>query len=117
MEMEERGIVNLEIDTHDRQLAYDLTETSSFSAGQQKSIPGGATVTFKGMSVRKAFDVPNTIELVISFGKSAIAVGLAVKWLYDKIKGRATVIRIDRREIQIEEGKIKRIIEEKIQIQ
>ena len=107
-----------EIDTHDFFLARDLMETSSPSplVGQKRTLPGGATVTFEGIIERRALDFPSTIQLVVSFGKGVLA-GVVASWLYNKIKGRASTLRIDRTEVEIEEGEIKRIIKEKIQIE
>lgn len=106
--------IEIEIETRDGELVSDLMETSSPSIGQQKSIPGGATVTFKGEFTRKTFGFPLTIELAISIGVGVIS-GLIANWLNGKIKGRAATLRIDRREVQIEKGEIKRVIEERIQ--
>jgi len=46
-----------------------------------------------------------------------VPVGLFTKWLYDKIKGTSTKITINRKEIDIKKGEIKKIIEENIQIE
>lgn len=106
--------IEIEIETHDGELVSDLMETSSPLIGQQKSIPGGAVVTFKGKLTRKALNLPLTIELAIAL-TSAVISGSIANWLSRKIKGRATTLRIDRREVQIEEGEIKRVIEERIE--
>lgn len=45
-----------------------------------------------------------------------VSVGLLAAWLYDKLKNyRSQDIRIDRKEIEINEGEIRRIIIEKIE--
>lgn len=106
--------IGIEIETRDGELVSDLMETSSPLIGQQKSIPGGATVTFKGTLFRKALDLPLTIQLSIGLA-TAVTASLIANWLSRKIKGRATTLRIDRREVQIEEGEIKRVIEERIE--
>ena len=58
--------------------------------------------------------LPETITILVSLGTS-IATNVVSNWLYEKIKERAATLRIDRREIQIDNGEIKRIIEETIQ--
>lgn len=111
--------MNVEIDTHDRQLVSELFESPSLSVGQQRSIPGGATVTYQGEVIRKAVGIPETIMLTVALGTGTSVVGsLIANWLYDKLKGgRAVSLRIDRREVQIEDGEIKRVVEETIRME
>ena len=110
----------IEIDTHDHLLDFELfeiREKTTFSVGDQKSLPGGFTMIFDGVTVRKAIGFPETITLVITFAGtvvSSVAINLLSSWLYDKLKGRAETLRIDRREIHIDKGEITRIIEESI---
>lgn len=89
-------------------------ETHSLRVGQQKDLPGGAVVTWKGQIERKAIGSPTTITLLLSFG-TGVASGLVASWLYDKLKGRASTLRIERTVIQINEGEITRIITERIE--
>ncbi len=110
----------IEIDTYDGRLDFDLfeiSENTTLSVGDQKALPGGFTMTSEGLIIRKAFGFPETVTLVITFTggfASNIAINLLSSWLYDKLKGRAETLRIDRREIHIEKGEITRIIEETI---
>ncbi len=106
----------IEIETHHPILACDLMESSSLSAGQKKEIPGGAILTFEGTLERRAIDFPSIIELTILIGTGTSA-SIIGNWLYSKIKGKATKLRIDRMEVEIDEGKITRVIKEKIQIE
>lgn len=52
---------------------------------------------------------------VISISAS-VPSGLFVAWLYDKIKGRAYTIEIERTEIEMSLGEITRVVHEKINI-
>ena len=87
---------------------------SSLAVGQERSIPGEGILSFEGEQIRKAFGLPQTVELAISFGVG-VSSSMVANWLYAKLKGRASRLRIDRREIEIEEGVIKRIIDEHIE--
>lgn len=111
--------ITIEIDTHDENLENDLMETLSPSIDQQKEMPGGALINYKGRLTElkesiSAKNVLHVITLLLTFGGN-VASGLIANWLYEKIKGKATKIRIQRKEIQIDEGEIKKIIDEIIE--
>jgi hypothetical protein len=114
---EKRFTMLIEIDTHDRQMVGDLMETANeglLEVGYQRSVPGGGVITYQGTVVRKSFGVPETISLLLTVGGS-VTINLISSWLYDKLKGRTTTLRIDRKEINLEKGEITRIIEEKME--
>ena len=46
---------------------------------------------------------------------TGIAVGVVANWLYDKLKGRATTLRIDRIEVHLDRGEIEKILVERIE--
>lgn len=107
--------MRIEIDTEDRQLSSDLMGNSETAQnGQTVNIPGGAKLTLGPLVKRYAVGVPETIEAVLTFG-SGVASGLVASWLYDKIKGRATRLRIDETEVEINKGEIEHIIVRKIE--
>jgi len=43
-----------------------------------------------------------------------LTASLTVKWLYDKLKGRANKVIIERTVVEIDEGQIKKVIIEKL---
>ena len=107
--------VTIEVDTLDRQLGFDLFGPGkSLGPGVSTELPGDATLTLERLHIRKAIAVPETLQLVLTFG-GGIATGLVANWLYDKLKGKAKKVRIDRVEIQLDEGEIKRILTESIE--
>lgn len=110
----EKMRVEIEIETLDRQLAFDLMG-APLRVGDVKDIPGGATLTCGISLSRKTVDLPEIEHLVLTLG-AEVAVALVAHWLYDKLRGRATKLRIDQREVEIEAGAIKRIIETTIQV-
>ncbi|MCI0659101.1 MAG: hypothetical protein L0170_18765 [Acidobacteria bacterium] len=106
--------MRLEIDTHDRSLLFAIMEATSLSTGQRKVIPGVGTIVYGDQPIAKAFGLPQTIELVLTFG-TGVTSGVVANWLFRRISGRAVSLRIERREVAIEEGKITRVIEEIIE--
>ena len=110
--------LSVEIETSDGNLAFDLLEGQSLS--QKKVIADGITVAFRGEQFSKAADLGKTLELAVSIGGQFVnnaAAGLLAAWLYDKLKGKKVVLRIERRVVQLEKDEIRKVIEEKIEIE
>src|SRR5215471_14216708 len=74
-----------------------------FGSTKDVALPGGAVLTLESMIERKALDSPTlmTFGLTIPTG---VATGVVANWLYDKFKGRARVVRIDRTEVTLDKG-------------
>ncbi len=107
--------LQIEIDTEDRKLGFDLMGTpDSLSAGSEVKVPGNALLAFEGIIGRKAFGFPGTLEFIMTF-TTGVSAGVVANWLYEKLKGRTSRIRIDRTEVQLNKGEIERIIVERIE--
>lgn len=107
--------MQLEIETRDIGVAFDILRTPGrLASGSSVSAPGGATLTFGGLIERRALDVPSVLQFIVDCSTD-IEIGLLAGWLYEKVKGRATRLRINRVEIQVEEGEIKRVLSEQIE--
>ena len=105
----------IEIHTDDKELPDDIMNVANSTAVDNKvEIPGNATLVMRESLVKKAFGFYETIELALSFG-SGIVSGIVGNWLYEKIKGRATILKIDRTEVQLNKGEIERVLVEKIE--
>jgi hypothetical protein len=104
-------LIKVEIEADDRTLDSDLMGTSSVSVGQSFSMQGGAIVTYRGRTAETDLAVPQKIELTISFGPG-VAYGLTAEWLFDRLKGRARTLTVNRSETQIEKDEIRRVFEE-----
>jgi hypothetical protein len=105
--------MQLEIETRDIGVAFDILSTPGrLTSGSSVSAPGGATLTFGGLIERRALDVPGVLQFIVDCSTD-IEIGLLAAWLYEKVKGRATRLRINRVEIQVEEGEIKRVLSSK----
>ena len=109
--------LEITIETIDPQLISDLLEntSSTIQMGSQKAIADGATLTLQNINRRRSIDVlPEVITLGLSLSTS-IATNIVSTWLYEKLKGRATGLRIDRKQIRVDNEEIKKNIEENLQ--
>jgi hypothetical protein len=98
--------MNIVIFTHDRDLAADLKRDAPLDF----SVTG---LTSKGA---KSLGEPPLYEISIFVAGlgAKIAADVFSKWLYDKIKGRATGINAEGQNARIEESEIERCIEVKV---
>jgi len=112
--------LNIEIETNDRMLTSDLFESREFSAGQtEKVITEGISIRWEGGLKRKAVGFPEIVRITLFIAEKVVlpvAISLTAKWLYDKLKGRTIKkITIEKTEVTLDKGEIKKIITEKMQ--
>jgi len=107
--------IQVEIETHDRQLDFDLFETRKLSRGMEKTVQKGVSIRYRGTIEQLAVDFPSIIEITIIAFATQVAAQIVANWLYDKIKGRAVKLRIERTEVEIDKGQIERILMEKME--
>jgi hypothetical protein len=96
---------------------FALFEADALGAATQKEIPGGGTLTMRPMMVRKAYGIPQYIEIILSIG-SSIAAGLASNYIYDRVtkhKIENLTMRINRRGVSINRLKIATMINAEIE--
>jgi hypothetical protein len=87
----------------------------SISRDEGHPLPGGGTLYWHAGIVRKGVGFPTISHFLLQLGGD-VGTGLIAAYLYDKLtKGRATKLRIDRTEVEIDEGEITRVIEEHIE--
>jgi hypothetical protein len=67
------------------ELSSALFETEALEAGTQKEIHGGGTITMQPMMMRKAYGIPQYIEIALS-ARGGIAAGIASNYICDKLK-------------------------------
>lgn len=104
----------IEILSHDRNLVAEILGLQQKSSNlKTASIPGDAIITKKESFTRKAFGGLEILEFLLSFG-SAVASGVVANYIFQKINGKASSLRIDHIEIEINEQEIKKVIIEKI---
>ena len=110
--------LTVEIETDDKRLETDLFESREFSAGEtEKVITEGVSIRWEGVVFRKAVGFPEIINIALVIGEKVvlpIAVSIVAKWLYDKIKGRASKVTINYTVVEINADKIEKLILEKL---
>jgi hypothetical protein len=87
---------------------------TSLVRGATIEAPGNAMLTYDGLIGKKAVGFPLTLEFILTV-TTGVSTGLVANWLYDKIKGRASTLRINRTEVRMSKGEIGRIIIEQIE--
>jgi len=98
--------MEIEIESSSLPLIYQLKEGNKIE---------GVSVNIPPIPERR--DLSENIAIAIITLAANIPIGLFTTWLYDKIKGKPAKITINRKVIDIDKGKIKRIVEENIKIQ
>jgi hypothetical protein len=108
----------IEIETDDTRRALDLALDlcGSMRAGEKLQIADGATLTYEGTIERRAFGMPAEVTFALTLAANVPA-GVVANWLYAKLRGKAKRLRIDRTEIEVNEGEIRRILREKIEVE
>jgi len=108
--------ISIEIETQDKRLISDLFESRRISSGFKKEILEGASIRFESGRIREAVGFPDIIQITLIFG-SGVAASYLANWLYAKLSGRVTKIRIDRLEIKFDKGEIEKILREKVELE
>jgi len=110
--------MNIQIDFYpeDKMAIFDLLEQKQMEANKPYVVMEGVSAEWKPSFTTKEFGSQElqTIILTLSGGVTSSVIGA---WIYDKIKGRARKIRIERQEVELQEGQITKIIQEKIDIE
>ena len=74
--------------------------------------PPDVTVKITQLPLQKAFDIPTVVTITLTFAGS-VASSVAGDWLYNLAKrGRVEKIMINRREVELHQGEITRMVEE-----
>lgn len=101
------GPVKLTLETRDVPVAFRL----------KNDLPPGVSVKLLPVIAHRGID-SDTIAIALLALANNVSINLFSSWLYDKLKGgRSKTVIINKREIEIEEGNIKRIIEESVRIE
>jgi hypothetical protein len=81
----------------------------------KQDVPGGVSISISPFEERRGVDTATVIQIVVEISKD-ITIGIVSAWLYDKLKkSPSTKLEYNRREIQITEGEISKIIEESLE--
>lgn len=109
--------MKIEIHTYDRRLAFDMFETSSTNDHTEIQISSDVKLKYEGLYIRKAIGFPEILYSILEFS-SGVATGVVANWLYNKLKGKKIKkLMIEKTEVEINKGEIRRVIEEKLKIE
>ena len=79
--------------------------------------PSGVAVRLPEIIITKGFDTDTAINITVAIAEG-VAGSLVAAWLYDKFKQcRSDQITINRRVINLSDGKVTQIIEETIKVE
>ncbi len=108
----------IEIYSNKLNILFDIFGSDKIENGNQITIPGNATVKFINFNSPKSIvsEIPISLELLIAFGSGAVS-SLIANWIYDKFKGKAKTIKINRKVVNLNKGKIKSVVEESIKME
>jgi hypothetical protein len=102
--------MDIEIHTYDKDLVFDLP---SASVHDEIQVPDQIELIYEESYIQKAVDSLAIDYYVLTFG-SCVAAGVVANWLYDRLKGKKIEkLVIERTEVEIDQGAIKKVIEEK----
>ena len=107
----------IEATPRDLQSRLALLPGGQNEIGQKVPGPEGATVTYWGTTEYRSADVAPLMEFVMLAGSTAVGSVIAA-WIIDKFRGSTTRIRINHREVDLDdEGQVRRIVEDEIEVQ
>jgi hypothetical protein len=108
--------IELHVLSDERLLSSDVMQSKTLSAGKTRiQGPGDAILTWEGEDFAKAAGIPHLVHFALDVG-SGVASGLITAWLWDKFRGKSIrSISIDRTVVEFDEGKIKRVLQERIE--
>jgi len=119
VEGEARGPITIEVQIEHRDRELDR------SIEDNVQIADGITVPREWVTLRKAEGVPQLTDFVITVAAGVTAallakgVELAARWIHDRLENRRDKIislRIDRKWVEVDEGEIRRVLYESVQI-
>ena len=103
----------IEIYTEEKGLVEELF---GIKKGDKIQITDNAELTYKGTMEFKEFDYPNIIKFTIDIIADLATIAYVARWFYEKFKKRASYIQFERKIAKIEEGEIREVIEEELEV-
>lgn len=94
-------MIKIEIDTYDKKLITDIMATNRFEQGIKNKIHEDVTIVYDGAIFRKSFDIPNTFMFIVNIA-SSIGASYFANWLYEKLKNKTEKMRINGKEVNID---------------
>lgn len=79
--------------------------------------PAGTTVRYDGQTEFRGADIAPILEFVVQFG-AGVTAALVADWIIAKFRGRAEKVKINRREVDLDdEGQVRRVVDEVIEVE
>jgi hypothetical protein len=112
----EQAILNLEVQTRDPRLIPALFGPDP-KVGTRAEVFEKAVFEYTGSLKRRGAlpGLPETIHFTLTFA-SGVAAKVVASWLYEKLKGRAVELRIDRKVTEVSAEGIHRVISESLSL-
>ena len=108
--------MQIEVTSRDMLYMRSLLAGNSYSRGMEIPGPPGTTLRYEGAIESRGIDIPAVYAFVMSVA-TGVTAAIIADWIRDKFRGRAEKVTINRREIDLDdEGQIRRVVEEEIQI-
>ena len=105
--------LKVKIETHDKMLECKMLDVTQRAQGMQKEVIPGLTVRYDRKFSQQAFGYPDIIDFTLKIVEGAGA-SLIARWLYDKFNGRVVKLEVERTDVSLSEGEIRRILVEKM---
>lgn len=102
--------IHLEVETRVHGFVPSILESHTTEVGQSYA-SGPASVTYRGGFGRKAWGVPDVYQFFVEWG-AEVTLAAVARWLYTKARGRVERMRINRREVRVDEDEILRVLRE-----
>jgi hypothetical protein len=102
----------MEIETKDVSLKNQLLRKRDAKRGDEINI-GNASIRYEGMTIREGLDLPLIFNFSIEIGKLIVADVIA-RWILENLEGKQAKLRMERKEVQLEQGQITKVLEEKM---
>ena len=97
--------LSIEIATNDNMLVCDLMNSNESRVGMTNSISPDITLRLDRQQLFESVGAPDIISFTVSIGKD-IAVGVFSAWLYDKLKSRASKLKVKNNDVPIDKKAI-----------
>ncbi len=108
--------VLIEATPTDRDAMSALVPDDQGATGQVVPGPEGATMTYRGTTHFRSVDVAPVIEFVMLAGSGVVA-SVVADWIIGKFRGRTATLRINHREVDLDDaGQVRRIVEDEIDV-
>ena len=110
--------INIEVDTYDKLLTTDILGRKSISSGDKIDIYRNMALEYQLTLKNFSIEEPDTVIFTLDVeGDVATNTSIFATWLHDNLKDRAVKLKINKTEVEIDEGEIKKTINEIVDLE